>query len=110
MFLHADTPFRKQELYSANGSLEHSYLMKTRSVLRYMATIGEEMEKVIDVKFRSSFDTITRAATHLRLLYHQVNHTVVHVHLGLRMADRVVSTVRHPCYSPSASMSASGKG
>jgi hypothetical protein len=41
------------------------------SVLRRMAEIAEELEGTINFKFRSSLDTLSKGATHLRLLYHQ---------------------------------------
>lgn len=60
------------ELYSADGSLEASYLSKIRSVLRRLAEIAEELEGTINFKFKSSLETLSKGATHLRLLYHQV--------------------------------------
>lgn len=61
-----------KELYSADGSLEASYLSKIRSLLRRLAEIAEELEGTINFKFKSSLETLSKGATHLRLLYHQV--------------------------------------
>ncbi|KAK5226801.1 hypothetical protein LTR72_002790 [Exophiala xenobiotica] len=59
------------ELYTADGSLEHSYLSKVRSVLRRMAEIAEELEDTIDFKFKSSLETLSKGALYLRMLYNQ---------------------------------------
>lgn len=61
------------ELYTADGSLEHSYLSKVRSVLRRMAEIAEELEDTIDFKFKSSLETLSKGALYLRMLYNQVS-------------------------------------
>ena len=60
------------EIYTADGSLEHSYLSKVRSALRRMAEIAEELEDMIDFKFKTSFETLSKGALYLRLLYNQV--------------------------------------
>ncbi|KIW80709.1 hypothetical protein Z517_07325 [Fonsecaea pedrosoi CBS 271.37] len=59
------------ELYTANGSLENTYLSKVRSVLKQMADIAKQLEEVIDFKFKSSLETLSKGALYLRMLYNQ---------------------------------------
>lgn len=75
--LDADRP---SELYTADGNLGQSYLSKTRSVLLHMAEIAKELEEVIDYKFKSSLETLSKGALFLRMLYNEVR--LIYLNIG----------------------------
>lgn len=61
-----------KELCETNGSLETSYLAKVQSTLRKTAGLADELEGMINNKFKNSIDSMPKSAIQLRLMYHQV--------------------------------------
>lgn len=47
---------------------------QTRSILHTMAGYAQEIEKIIQLKFPNSMDSMPRGTRHITLSYHQVRH------------------------------------
>lgn len=59
-------------VYGAEGKISSRYLEATRSVLRDIAGVAEQVNSAFNVQTKKAFKGISRVAAHIHLLQHQV--------------------------------------
>jgi proline utilization trans-activator len=63
-------------IYRSTKTQLGTFLETTRSILHVLAGHAQEIESIIQIKFRNSVDTMPRGTRHITLLYHQVSHSL----------------------------------
>lgn len=104
VLLSYDTNLSQSAIYKTERTQLGTFLEQTRSILHTMAGYAQEIEKIIQLKFPNSMDTMPRGTRHITLSYHQVRQDnsytdILHTHLN------TVCCLRH---TPPSSIGAQG--
>lgn len=65
--------YDNEAVYNADSCLHISYLERTKSLLGNLATLSQELDNIIESKFKNSVNTLPKGILNVMLSYHYVS-------------------------------------
>lgn len=88
-----DADLSESAIYKTERTQLGTFLEQTRSILHTMAGYAQEIEKIIQLKFPNSLDTMPRGTRHITLSYHQVREDDLYIFLLYLTCSQCVQCV-----------------